>query len=261
MVLKITMLGSGNVATHLSFALISGGHKIKEVYSRNVENARELAQNCDAIPIDDISKLNNNSDLYIIAISDKAIGNLISKADFTNKRVVHTAGSVSLNIFPKSIENFGVFYPFQTFSKKREVQFSDVPICIEANTTDFEDFLLALAKQLSNRVLKLDSEQRKYLHLSGVFACNFVNHLYYIAGNILAKNNVDGSLLTSLIRETSDKIKELAPFDAQTGPAVRNDKESIKKHLDLLSSSPEYQQIYKLLSNDIYNAHNSLNEL
>lgn len=252
------MLGSGNVATHLSFALISAGHKIIQIYSRNIDNAKMLAQKCDAISIDDISLLKNNSDLYIIAISDKAITELISKIDFTNKKVVHTAGSVSFNIFPKRITNFGVFYPFQTFSKKRKMQFSDIPICIEANNTDFEKFLINLANQLSDKVLKINSEQRKHLHLSGVFACNFVNHLYHIAGNFLSENNMDAELLIPLIRETSAKIKQLSPFEAQTGPAVRNDKESIKKHLDLLSSSPEYQQIYKQISDDIYNAHNSI---
>jgi len=250
------MLGSGNVATHLSLALINAGHKIIQIYSRNIENAKVLAQKCDAIPIDDIPLLKNNSDLYIIAISDNAIADLVSKVDFNNKKVVHTAGSVSFNIFPKSITNSGVFYPFQTFSKKRELQFLDIPICIEANNADFEKFLINLANQLSDKVLKINSEQRKYLHLSGVFACNFVNHLYHIAGNLLSENNMDAELLIPLIRETSAKMKQLSPFEAQTGPAVRNDKESINKHLDLLSSSPEYQQIYKLISDDVYNTHN-----
>jgi len=255
MVLNIVMLGSGNVATHLSAALINSGHKIIQVYSRKFKNAKELAEKCNAIPINKVSKLDNDSDLYIIAISDKAIGELVSTIDFTNKNVVHTAGSVSLNIFPKSIVQYGVFYPFQTFSKKRDVQFSDIPICIEANTAKFEEFLISIASQLSGNVQKINSTQRKHIHLTGVFACNFVNHLYYIACNILSKNNIDEKILNPLIRETSAKINELSPFEAQTGPAIRNDKESIKKHLDLLSSSPEYQQIYSLLSDDIYKTH------
>jgi len=256
MEIDVVMLGSGNVATHLCGALINAGHRVKQIYSRNIKMAKELANKYETIAINDLSLLNTKADLYIIAITDKAIGDLISKIDFANKKVVHTAGSVPLSIFPKNIEKHGVFYPFQTFSKKKEVQFSDIPICIEANETGFEEFLCNLAKELSSNVLKISSEQRKIIHLSGVFACNFVNHLYHVAGDILAKNNIDEKILKPLIKETSDKIMNLPPLLAQTGPAIRNDTEIIKKHLDLLSSSPEYQQIYKLLCEDIFNTHN-----
>ena len=251
------MLGSGNVATQLSKALANEGHTIVQVFSQNIENAKALAQKHKATAIDNLSLLNGDADLYIISVSDHAIEKIISGFDFSKKRVVHTAGSVALNIFPKEIENFGVFYPFQTFSKNKTVNFAEIPICVEANNNKFEQELIKLAEQLSGNVSKISSEQRKKLHLSGVFACNFVNHLYYIASNILSEHKIDEKLLVPLIKETADKVSKLPPFQAQTGPAVRNDTESIKKHLDLLSSSPEYQQIYKLFSDAIYNTHNS----
>ena len=256
MELEIVILGSGNLATHLSGALVKAGNKIDQVYSRNIEMAKELAKKYGTIAINDISLIENEADLYIIAITDKEIGKLISKIDFVKKKVVHTAGSVPLSIFPKNIEKFGVFYPFQTFSKRRAVKFSDIPICIEANVAEFEEFLYCIAEQLSDNVLKMNSEMRKQVHLSGVFACNFVNHLYYIARDILLTKNIDENIIKPLIKETADKIINLSPLLAQTGPAVRNDKESIKKHLDLLSSNPEYQQLYELLSKLIYNTHN-----
>ncbi|MEN8120110.1 MAG: Rossmann-like and DUF2520 domain-containing protein [Bacteroidota bacterium] len=253
--MDIVILGSGNLATNLSAALVKVGHKITQIYSRNIDRAEELSKKYGTIAIDDISLIRNEADLYIIAITDKEIGNLISKVDFEKKNVVHTAGSVPLSIFPKNIEKFGVLYPFQTFSKKRQVDFSDIPICVEANVVEFEEFLFNFARQLSDNVLKMNSQMRKQVHLSGVFACNFVNHLYYVAGNILSKYNIDENIIKPLIRETAEKIMDLPPLLAQTGPALRNDTESIKKHLDLLSSSPEYQQLYKLISDGIYSTY------
>ena len=135
------------------------------------------------------------------------------------------------------------------------MKFRDIPICIETENIEFEKILFSIAEKISDKVLKINSEQRKIMHLTGVFACNFVNHLYYIAGNILSENNIDEELLIPLINETASKIKNLSPFQAQTGPAVRDDKESIKKHLDLLSSKPEYQHIYKVLSDNISKIH------
>ena len=250
------MLGSGNVATQLSEILASKNHKISQIYSRNIENAKKLAINFKAEAIDTFAEIRDDADLYIISVSDNAISKLLSGFDFSKKKIVHTAGSVALNIFPHNIENHGVFYPFQTFSKNKSIDFSGIPICIEANNKEFERELFGLAAQLSANVSKINSAQRKMLHLSGVFACNFVNHLYYIAGNILSENKLEKKMLVPLIKETANKISNLSPFKAQTGPAVRNDTESIEKHLDLLSSKPEYQQIYKLFSDAIYKVHN-----
>jgi len=169
--------------------------------------------------------------------------------------VVHTAGSVAQNVFKNYSKNYGVFYPFQTFSKNKEVNFSEIPICIEANNEKFENKLINLAKKLSENVYKMNSEQRKYLHIAGVFANNFTNHMYYIASEILKQKNIDAEIINPLIKETANKLEKLSAYNAQTGPALRNDTESIKKHLNLLSSQPEFMEIYKLISKDIFNKH------
>ncbi len=259
--LRIVLIGAGNVATHFALALKNKAHDIVQIYSRNITNAQELALKTNAEAINDIRDIKHNAELYIIAVSDNAIGNILSSIDFSKKNVVHTAGSIPLSIFSPEIKNAGIFYPFQTFSKDRVLNFSETPLCIEANNTGFELFLIDLAKQLSNRVQKVNSEQRKYLHLSGVFACNFVNHLYHIAGNILEEHKIDRKILFPLIKETAGKIEELSPIQAQTGPAVRNDTESLKKHLDLLTLKPEYREIYKWFSEQIFKTSEKQNKI
>lgn len=252
--LKIVLIGSGNVATHLAGVFLKNRHEIVQIFSRNIEHAKQLALKTKSEALNQLSQITHQADLYIISVSDKAIPQIISKTDLKNKKVVHTAGSVSLDVFPEDFKNAGVFYPFQTFSKNREIDFSEIPLCIEANNPEFESFLIKLAETLSNNVWKINSEQRKYLHLSGVFACNFVNHLYAIAGDILEKKNIDRKILIPLVKETAAKIEELSPQQAQTGPAIRNDTESMKKHLDLLISTPEYKKIYEWFSMQIYSS-------
>ncbi len=250
--LRIVLIGAGNVATHFAFALKKSNHKLVQVYSRNITNAQELALKINAKAINDITHIEQNADLYMIAVSDNAIETILSSFDFSHKKVIHTAGSVPLNIFPPDVSNAGILYPFQTFSKKRTINFREVPLCIEANNPEFENFLLDLSSQLSDNVQMVNSDKRKYLHLSGVFACNFVNHLYYIAGNILEEQTLDAKLLFPLIKETAAKIESLSPLQAQTGPALRNDTKSLKKHLDLLTLKPEYREIYKWFSEQIF---------
>lgn len=249
--LKIVLIGAGNVALHFALAFKRNRHQIVQVYSRNITNAQELSFKVNAKAISTINDIDQNADLYVIAVSDNAIEIILSSFDFSNKKVVHTAGSVPLSIFPDHIINAGVLYPFQTFSKKRTINFREVPLCIEANNPEFENFLLDFANQLSDNVQIVNSDKRKYLHLSGVFACNFVNHLYHIAGTILEEQALDAKLLFPLIKETAAKIENLSPLQAQTGPALRNDTESLKKHLDLLSLKPEYKKIYQWFSEQI----------
>ena len=250
--LKIVLIGAGNVATHLADALHKAEHQILQIFSRNLNNAKMLAGKVNAKAINNLQNINEQADLYIFSVSDNAIQPIAGQLNFIPKAVVHTAGSISLNIFPASFKNTGVFYPFQTFSKQRSVNFSEIPLCIEANNPEFEQLLINLAHQLSDNVQLIDTEKRKYLHLSGVFACNFVNHLYHIAGNIIEHQGIDRQLLFPLIKETAAKVKHLTPKQAQTGPAVRNDTESLKKHLDLLTSTPEYKDIYQWFSKQIY---------
>ncbi len=256
--LKIVMIGAGNLAFHLSKALTEENHEILQVYSRTISSAQILAAQIGAKATSNIQLLDKSADLYIIAVSDMVIAQIIEQLDFSNKKVAHTAGSVSIQVFNPEFKNFGVFYPLQTFSKSRNVNFKEVPVCIEANNEQFELFLFDLAKQISDSVWRINSDQRKKLHLSAVFANNFVNHLYFVAKDIISSTNIDFKILHPLILETAHKLLELDPKSAQTGPALRNDSESLKKHLELLSSTPEYQAIYKMITDDIYLKHKRL---
>lgn len=250
MLKTITIIGSGNVATHLGKALLEKGFSINQVYSQNKDNSFELASALNAMPCDDPKFITDESDLYIICIKDDFIAKIAQQLVLKNKIVVHTSGSVSMDVLTH-FDNYGIFYPLQTFSKETEVNISEVPFCIEANNTDTQQQLLALAKVLSNNVYEINSEQRKKIHVAAVFACNFSNYLYSISEDILNENNMDFDILKPLILETAKKIQHNSPKDVQTGPAKRNDQEVLNKHLKMLGNSPSSQEIYKLISNAI----------
>ncbi|PCJ23689.1 MAG: oxidoreductase [Flavobacteriales bacterium] len=246
----ITLLGAGNVANHLGKALLNNGFSINQVYSKSIDNTYILASELNAMPCDDTKFLTNESDLYLVCIKDDFIEEIVNQLLFTNKMVAHTSGSVAMDILSK-FDNYGILYPLQTFSKDKEVTISDVPFCIEANNATNEQTLLELGKKLSNSVHKINSEQRKTIHLAAVFACNFSNHMYAIAENILTQNNLDFSLLKPLILETAKKVQNNTPSTIQTGPAIRNDDDVIKNQLEMLADSKDYQDIYKLITDNI----------
>lgn len=254
MVQNITILGSGNVATHLANQLSKHAFNIIQVYSRNITNANELAQQVAAEPIDNISELNNSSDLYIICLSDSIIEKVVERFEFTDKLVAHTAGSMSIDVL-KRFKNHGVFYPLQSFTKNRSLDFETIPICIEANSKENENKLLALANKLSNNVNLLQSEERKQYHLAAVFANNFANHMFAAADSLLKKNKLNFDLLKPLILETAQKIQKLSPIEAQTGPAIRNNMAVIDSHIQQISL-PELEKLYSFVSNSIIALHN-----
>jgi predicted short-subunit dehydrogenase-like oxidoreductase (DUF2520 family) len=249
---KIVMIGAGNVATHLSAALIKSGNPIIQVFSRSRNSARKLAENLSASWTIQMSEITDRGDLYILAVSDDILPEIAAKLKLQNKLLVHTSGSIGLDVFKESSEYYGVIYPVQTFSKEREIDFSNVPIFVEGNNEASEKSLIELCEKISGSVLKMDSTDRMYLHAAAVFACNFTNHLYHIASEILRKRNLPFELLVPLIHETANKIKSVHPAMAQTGPAIRNDQIVIKKHLDLLSFSPGTSELYQKLSQSIY---------
>jgi predicted short-subunit dehydrogenase-like oxidoreductase (DUF2520 family) len=245
--IKIVIIGSGNVAHHLIEAFVKSKEiEVSQVFSRQKE---AVNSSIDSNKItDDINKL-AEADLYIIAVSDDAIATISSQFPFRNRLVVHTSGSVSIN----SLENRnrkGVFYPLQTFSKNKAVDFSSIPICLESeNETDFE-LLEIVAKSISKNIHKINGEQRKSLHLSAVFVNNFVNHLYQIGNEICIENEVSFDVLKPLILETANKVLTLSPKEAQTGPAIRNDIKTIETHLDFLKNKNQ-SKIYKILTQSI----------
>jgi predicted short-subunit dehydrogenase-like oxidoreductase (DUF2520 family) len=244
--IKVVLIGSGNVAFHLTNELLKNKQvKVVQLYNRNIENITFFKNK---VPItNQLSEL-KNADVYIIAVADKAISELSKKLILKDKLVVHTAGNVALSEL-QSISNKGVFYPLQTFSKDKEIDFSNIPICIEASTKKDLLLLETLAKSISKNCYTINSEQRKNLHVSAVFVNNFVNHLYFIGNEICNEHNIPFNILAPLIKETASKIEVLTPFEAQTGPAKRNDKNTINAHLATLNKNQ--QEIYKLLTKSI----------
>ncbi len=249
MIRNIVMIGSGNVATQLGLTLVKKGFNIRQVYSRNLTNAEVLAQRLNAYSTCKFSEVQTNADLYIVAVSDAVLLSVIEQMPKVNGTVVHTAGSMSMDMLIK-YNRHGVFYPFQTFTKEREVDFGVVPILLEANNQEVYADLQYFAKQISPIVMGSDSAQRQQIHLAAVFAGNFTNHMYAIAHEILKKNNISFDVLKPLIMETALKTETLIPIKAQTGPAVRGDKNVINKHLALLDDV-ELNMLYSKLSRRI----------
>ena len=253
--MKAVFIGSGNVATHLAAALKEKGIIISQIYSRTLSNAETLAKKLDCPYTNDVYDIHTDADIYFYALKDSTFKHFIKKFDMPNAIHVHTAGSVSMSEFDGFATKYGVFYPLQTFSKDKQVDFSIIPICIEACNSEVQLKLLELAKMLSNKTYIITSEQRKKLHLAAVFACNFTNYLYDAASQIMEDSGISFEIIQPLIAETADKIKTMVPYAAQTGPAVRYDENIMKKHLYMLNTKPELKKIYKLLSKDIHKRH------
>ncbi|WP_309608816.1 F420-dependent NADP oxidoreductase [Flavobacterium sp.] len=245
--IKVVIIGSGNVAQHLISAFAkSDAVEVVQVYARNKENATHLL---DSYKITSNIKDLTEADVYIISVSDNATATVSSQINFENKLVVHTSGNVGLDDLDDKNRS-GVFYPLQTFSKSKEVNFKEIPICLEAQNSNDYQLLETIAKSISDKVFNINSQQRKALHVSAVFANNFTNYLYQIGSDICHKNNIPFEILQPLIQETADKIITLSPKDAQTGPAKRNDTQTINAHLNFLSDE-NHKEIYKLLTKSI----------
>jgi len=250
--LKIVFIGAGNLATQVALAFHRQEQFVCQVYSRTEESAKSLATLCNAESTTDLSAIIDDADLYIYAIKDAALSEIIPQIKTRNGLHVHTAGSLPITSFKEYQDNYGVFYPFQTFSKQRPVDFIRIPILIEANTEANTLILENIGKNLSQQVIRCSSKQRKSVHLSGVFACNFTNHMYAIAAKILTDANMPFEVLQALIDETSAKTHQLAPLDAQTGPAIRYDRNIIDKHLEALKDMPNECNLYEAISKNIY---------
>lgn len=248
----IVIFGAGNVATHLSMILKEEGFLIKCIYSKTIEAAKTLALKLDSHYTNEITQIPVEADLYIIAVKDEVIEEIVKHIKLKYGIIVHTAGSISIKVFENRFENYGIFYPLQTFSKSRKVDFSDIPICIEANNKLLEKKLIGLAECLSSSVHLINSEERKILHLAAVFACNFANHMYSVASEILNQSDISFDLLKPLITETVKKAIDSEPINAQTGPSVRNDQNVIQKHLEMLKHNSEFEKIYRFVSESIF---------
>ena len=251
--IKVSIIGSGNVAQHLIVALqksIINGAEIEliQVFARQKSTLSHLL---DFNKITDDWKTLAESDLFIIAVSDEAISSISEQIPYKNKLVVHTSGGISLEAIASNNRK-GVFYPLQTFSKNKEVNFKTIPICLESQNASDYQLLQKVAQSISDVVIAINSEQRKALHVAAVFVNNFTNHLYKIGNEICIEKNVPFEILKPLIRETAEKIMQLSPDEAQTGPAIRKDNETINAHLALLSNENQ-KNIYKIITQSIQN--------
>lgn len=272
--MKIVLIGAGNLATHLGKALHAAGHDMVQVFSRTMQSAETLASLLDAEPLTDIAQVRDDADVYIFSVKDSALVQLVAQlcrheADGLvedgavnalrkakkgeHERVfLHTAGSMPMSVFKGMAQHYGVLYPMQTFSKQREVDFSIIPCFVEANDEFAQKQIEGLAREISGRVYQLSSEDRKYLHLSAVFACNFANHCYAISQELLEEHGIPFDVMLPLINETAAKVHEMKPKDAQTGPAVRYDENVIGKQSKLLENHPHFKKVYDSMSKSIH---------
>lgn len=249
--MKVVFVGAGNVATHLARELYRNSFDIIQVYSRTMESASALAQEINATSITNLASIDNSADLYVFSLKDSVLEDIVSQIAPNNGLWIHTAGSIQQEVFQKYTSRYGVFYPFQTFSKGRGIDWRKVPVFIEANKPENLDILKNIAEKISGKVAELSSQDRKYVHLTGVFACNFTNHMYALSKQFLNHVDLPFEVSLPLIDETAAKVHDLSPEQAQTGPAVRYDKNVIDKHLDLIDDK-NIRQIYKLISENIY---------
>ena len=251
MIEDVVLIGAGNLATHLAVALSEKRFRVLQVYNRSPQKGKILAATVGADYIADPGLISLNADIYILAITDLAVREVALNIPLTNQLVVHASGTMDMKILDGISDNIGVFYPLQTFSSGGKIDFNDVPVCIEANSKQYEDQLAEFANRLSANVQIVSSSNRKILHLSAVFASNFTNFMYVIAEQLLNERQISFDLLKPLIRQTIQNAAQHDLFNYQTGPAVRGDHPVLDKHREILAAHPGYLDIYNIISANI----------
>lgn len=250
----VVFIGAGNLATNLAKALYRKGFRIVQVYSRTRESAETLASLVNAGWTIRLSEVVNLKAVYIVSLKDDALPKLLPRITAGKEEGVfaHTSGSLPLDIWQNYTEHGGVLYPLQTFSKQHEVDFKEIPFFVEAFLPEDEELLKGIASVLSEKVMAATSEQRRNLHIAAVFACNFTNHMYALAADLLESHGLPFEVILPLIDETARKVHKMKPEEAQTGPAVRYDGNIINKHLAMLEDEPSAQDIYRMLTQSIF---------
>jgi predicted short-subunit dehydrogenase-like oxidoreductase (DUF2520 family) len=249
--MDIVIIGSGNVAAVLGRKFKAAGHQILQIYSRNASSASTLAYEWDTESANYITLLNKNADVYIIAVPDDAIAEVVNDMHVPGKVVAHTAASVPKEVLKNVSEHYGVFYPLQSL-RKEMMDLPDVPIFIDGSDEKSKAKLESLAHSIADeKVLLAGDDDRLRLHVAAVFVSNFTNHLYALAEDYCRKEGLHFKQLLPLIEETAMRIRNVSPRQAQTGPAVRHDKETIQKHLELLKDHPQLKNIYVLMTESI----------
>ena len=253
--MNISIIGSGNVATVLGKKIIGAGHEIREVFSPTKKHAIELTHSIGGNPCSEWEEIDRRADLYLAAISDQGLNELSAHLNLDNKLIVHTAGSVSIDVLRKVSKNYGVVYPLQSLRKELN-RIPDIPLLVDANSSDGLTLISDFARKISNQVHRAKDDQRLKLHLASVMVNNFTNHLYSMAEKFCADQGVEFKLLLPLIDETAARIHDYSPSETQTGPASRGDQVTIRKHLELLNGDPGLKELYALISNSILRREN-----
>ena len=229
---SVSIIGTGNVAHWFVYAFQKAGIKIHQIYGRDLTKCQKLAETCGAEAIQNLSKLKKISDLYLFSVKDDSYEEVVSKIPFELPLAVLTSGTVSARVLAPMAPRFGTIYPCQTLNSGMDFSTVEVPLCVEGGDGDTEALLLQLATQLSEKTIILHEEERRQLHLAAVFACNFTNALYGVAFDLLKNAKIEPHVLLPLLQNSLKKLNTMTPEEAQTGPAVRNDKNVINKHLD-----------------------------
>lgn len=248
--ISIAIVGSGNVGTHLFRAFEQNKIFVQQIVSHSNSHSSVSSFPSECKIISRPQDIDKQTDLVILAVPDDVLNRDFLSCFSKDLFLVHTSGSVEMSVFA-DFENYGVFYPLQTFSIKRELDYSSIPFCIEANTAENETFLFNLASKISLDVRLINSQQRRQIHLAAVFACNFSNYLFHVSETILKEKNLDFEILFPLLSETIQKVHFASPREMQTGPAIRQDVKIMQKHLALLSEHPEFAKLYEFISNNI----------
>jgi predicted short-subunit dehydrogenase-like oxidoreductase (DUF2520 family) len=248
--MKIVIIGTGNVAVVLGTKFLAAGHQILQVAGRSKEGTEALATAWGVKAIQDFQQLHSDADVYIIALSDTALAAIEKYIQFADQLVVHTAGSVSMEVLKNCSTNYGVFYPFQTI-RKETGHSVEIPVFIDANNEASKKKLISLATSISNKVSLANDAQRTQYHLCAVLVNNFSNYLYALAEEYCINNGLDFNNLLPIIDASAHRLHQWSPKKVQTGPAFRNDRDTIQKHLDLLEDTPVLKDIYAMMSDNI----------
>lgn len=249
MIKKVVVIGTGNVAWHLAHSLPLFGYCVVQIFGRDLDKAQGLALEIGADYTTDYNEIYTNADFYIYAVADNALHQVIDNVKVDSGVHIHTSGSVDIDVFRGKKSNYGVVYPLQTFTRNKKINFSKIAIFIEANNTDTMPKVEEFAKKLSLKIFDTDSRQRRMVHLAAVVGCNFTNYLWQVANELLKENHFPfRDVMLPLIEESVDKLKYLSPMEAQTGPAVRQDTDTITKHLQLLDKNDDFRHIYRYIS-------------
>lgn len=245
--LEVVFIGAGNVATHLSEEFTDAGATIAQTIRKSASSSSKKFAKTSST---DLKKIKTDADLYVLAVSDDAIRTVVKSMPVVKGIVVHTSGSVPMNVL-KKFPNHGVFYPLQSFTKDRAVTVNAYAVCLEGSKKQVVEDLMECAGGISKNAYLLNSEQREQVHLAAVFANNFSNHMFANAAKLLADHKLPFELLRPLILETAFKVMENDPASAQTGPAKRDDRKTIARHLEMLKEYPELAKLYKKISKNI----------